>query len=234
MLIKEYRIPLPFTLEEYQRGQLYAVAESSQRETGGGEGVEVLEHRAFDSSSVRAGHHLCGTYTKKIYRVHSKAPYLFRRLLPPEAFVLHEECWNAYPYIKTVVTNPGYMNEKFRITVESIHCENDAGHLKNALNADREALARREVVLLDIANDSHLHKADLDEEGDVHAFRSQKSGRGPLNVGWIGQQHPIMCAYKLVTVYFKQWGLQNKVEKAIHCAYPRYCVRLNRQASYFV
>eukprot|EP00731_Ephydatia_muelleri_P000210 Em0001g210a len=40
MLIKEYRIILPFTLEEYRVGQLYSIAEMSKSETGGGEGVE--------------------------------------------------------------------------------------------------------------------------------------------------------------------------------------------------
>ncbi|KAH7729008.1 Protein Y71G12B.17 [Aphelenchoides avenae] len=201
MLIKEYRIPLPFTLDEYHRGQLYAVAESSKDETGGGEGVEVLEQTEFESSDVRPGHQISGIYTKKIYRFHSKAPYIFRKLLPQEAFVLHEESWNAYPYTKTVLTNPDYMREKFQITIESIHCENDRGQQEN----------------------------DMEEKNDVHAFRSEKTGRGPLNSGWTRRQRPIMCAYKLVTVYFKWWGLQSRVEKAIHKTYPRLFVKLNRE-----
>ena len=35
------RIVLPLTVDEYQIGQLYSVAEASKHETGGGEGVEV-------------------------------------------------------------------------------------------------------------------------------------------------------------------------------------------------
>ena len=38
MLIKEYRVILPMTVEEYNIAQLYAVAEASKNETGGGEG----------------------------------------------------------------------------------------------------------------------------------------------------------------------------------------------------
>ena len=38
MLIKEFRVILPMTVEEYQVAQLYAVAEASKNETGGGEG----------------------------------------------------------------------------------------------------------------------------------------------------------------------------------------------------
>ena len=46
-IIKEYRIPMPITLEEYQIGQLYATAECSKDNTGGGEGVEVLKNEPF-------------------------------------------------------------------------------------------------------------------------------------------------------------------------------------------
>lgn len=43
-------------------------------------------------------------------------------------------------------------------------------------------------------------------------------------------RNPFMIAHtlQLVTVYFKWWGLQNKVEKAIHKTYPRLFVKLNR------
>lgn len=32
---------MPLALDEYRKGQLFAVAEASKNETGGGEGVEV-------------------------------------------------------------------------------------------------------------------------------------------------------------------------------------------------
>ena len=44
MLIKEYRITMPMTVEEYQVAQLYSVAEASKNENGGGEGVEVIKN----------------------------------------------------------------------------------------------------------------------------------------------------------------------------------------------
>lgn len=47
MLIKEYRVTLPLTVEEYQVAQLYSVAEVSKNETGGGEGIEVLKNEPF-------------------------------------------------------------------------------------------------------------------------------------------------------------------------------------------
>jgi len=52
---------------------------------------------------------------------------------------------------------------------------------------------------------------------DPSRFKSAKTGRGPLiGLNWERGVNPVMCCYKLVTVEFKWWGLQNKVEKFIH------------------
>ena len=47
MIIKEYRVTLPMTVEEYQVAQLFSVAEASKNETGGGEGVEVIKNEPY-------------------------------------------------------------------------------------------------------------------------------------------------------------------------------------------
>ncbi|KAK0414740.1 hypothetical protein QR680_011594 [Steinernema hermaphroditum] len=107
MLIKEYRVLVPVEVDEYRRGQLFAVAEASKAETGGGEGVEVLKSEPFTSSDLRPGEELSGIYTKKIYHVKSKVPWIVRKMFPESALILEEECWNAYPYSKTVVTVAG-------------------------------------------------------------------------------------------------------------------------------
>ena len=52
MIIKEYRVTLPMTVEEYQVAQLYSVAEASKNETGGGEGVEVLKNEPYDGDDL--------------------------------------------------------------------------------------------------------------------------------------------------------------------------------------
>ena len=38
-----------------------------------------------------------------------------------------------------------------------------------------------------------------------------------------------MCSYKVVTVEFKWFGLQNRIEKAIHQTYPRVFVKFHRE-----
>lgn len=43
--------------------------------------------------------------------------------------------------------------------------------------------------------------------------RSTTTNRGPLSKDWLRKtETPFMCCYKLVTVKFKWWGLQNTVE----------------------
>ena len=95
MLIKEFRVPMPVSKDEYQVGQLYAVAEASMNETGGGEGVEVLVNEPYEDAKGK------GQYTKKIYRLESKVPSFLRKIAPTGSLELTEEAWNAYPYCRT-------------------------------------------------------------------------------------------------------------------------------------
>ena len=62
-IIKEYRIVLPISVEEYQVGQLWSVAEASKENTGGGEGVEVVKNEPYDDETGT------GQYTEKIFRM---------------------------------------------------------------------------------------------------------------------------------------------------------------------
>ena len=51
--VKEYRIPLPISVSEYQVGQLYSVAEASKDNTGGGEGVEVVKNEPYEDENSK-------------------------------------------------------------------------------------------------------------------------------------------------------------------------------------
>lgn len=94
MLIKEYRIPLPLTVEEYRIAQLYMIAvrnrikyniqktdlmkmffffliqkKSRDESKGAGSGVEILINEPYDD-----GPGGIGQYTRKIYHVGSHLP----------------------------------------------------------------------------------------------------------------------------------------------------------------
>ncbi|CAJ0968595.1 unnamed protein product [Ranitomeya imitator] len=70
VLIKEFRVFLPISVEEYQVGQLFSVAEASKDNTGGGEGIEVLKNEPYERDGEK------GQYTHKIYHLQSKVPQL--------------------------------------------------------------------------------------------------------------------------------------------------------------
>jgi hypothetical protein len=63
---------MPLSVEEYQIGQLYSVAEASLAETGGGEGISVLKNEPFENNPLLGGKYSSGRYTYKIYHVASK------------------------------------------------------------------------------------------------------------------------------------------------------------------
>ncbi|KAJ7423979.1 cytoplasmic phosphatidylinositol transfer protein 1-like protein [Pitangus sulphuratus] len=48
MLMKEYRICMPLTVEEYRIGQLYMISKHSHEQSDRGEGVEVVQNEPFE------------------------------------------------------------------------------------------------------------------------------------------------------------------------------------------
>ncbi|CAH1231597.1 PITPNA [Branchiostoma lanceolatum] len=217
------RVYLPITVPEYQVGQLWSVAEASKNETGGGEGVEVLVNEPFENEEMGKGQ-----YTHKIYHLKSKVPKWISKLAPKGSLEMHEKAWNAYPYCRTIITNPDYMKENFELRIETWH--------KKELNLDNPHKVAPEVwrnvdkVDIDIGNDP-VDRRDYNPKEDPSVYHSFKTGRGPLKGDWIKKlaketDQAQMCAYKLVTVEFKWWGLQTAVEKfiqkekeALMCAY---------------
>ncbi|KAF0299117.1 Protein retinal degeneration B [Amphibalanus amphitrite] len=237
MLVKEYRIPLPLTVEEYRIAQLYMIAKKSRDETHGeGSGVEILVNEPYKDGP--GGN---GQYTHKIYHVGSHLPGWFKNLLPKSALTVEEEAWNAYPYTKTRYTCP--FVEKFSLEIETYYF-NDGGHQENVFQLNKAELSGRTVDLIDVVRDQ-LGIGDYLREEDPRIYVSQRTGRGPLNDDWIqdywgeckGKKTPlangkaIMCAYKLCKVEFRYWGMQSKIEKFIHdIALRKTMLRAHRQA----
>ncbi|CAG7681720.1 unnamed protein product [Allacma fusca] len=217
---------MPLTVQEYQVGQLYSVAMTSMNETGGGEGVEVLRNEAFENYPLLGGRFSRGQYTYKIYHIKSKLPAFIRLLAPTGSTDIHEEAWNAYPYCRTVISNPGYMKDNFQISIETMHLP-DNGTTDNAHGLSAEKKALREVVLIDIASELPGH--DYKKEEDPTKVKSEKTDRGPLTGSWIQSSSPVMTCYKLVTCEFKWMGLQTRVESFIHKAEARIFTRFHRQ-----
>ncbi|KAI3354490.1 hypothetical protein L3Q82_019002, partial [Scortum barcoo] len=198
----------------YQVGQLYAVAEASKNETGGGEGVEVIANEPYEKDGEK------GQYTHKIYHLQSKVPGIIRRLAPKDSLAIHEEAWNAYPYCRTSESHHSeYMKDNFMIKIETWH-KPDMGDQDNVHGLEESVWKTAEVVDIDIADRKAINSKDYKADQDPAIFKSQKTGRGPLGPDWKKElannpNCPHMCAYKLATVEFKWFGLQGTVEKTI-------------------
>ncbi|KAK2870737.1 hypothetical protein Q8A67_023264 [Cirrhinus molitorella] len=248
VLIKEYRVVLPCSVEEYQVGQLFSVAEASKNETGGGEGIEVLKNEPYEKEGEK------GQYTHKIYHLKSKVPGFVKMIAPEGALVFHEKAWNAYPYCRTsddlmllfviklrfvnvnttvFSSQNEYMKDDFMIKIETWH-KPDTGSLENVHDLDPTTWKTVEVVHIDIADRSQVEPGDYKPDEDPAIFHSEKTGRGPLGPDWKKEllakpDAPRMCAYKLVTVKFKWWGLQTKIENFIHKQEKRIFTNFHRQ-----
>ena len=143
---------------------------------------------------------------------------LCRTLLSPiiseKDYVLHEESWNAYPYCKTVITNPTYMKGSFRVILESLHLA-DRGESPNPFDDSPS-----EVI--DIAEPRSKKLPEDMVEPSSHVATVQGVQRGPLDQeDWVSTVEPVMTCYKQVSVVCK-WGLlTNRLEKAILQSYRK-------------
>uniref|UniRef100_A0A7N6FB79 DDHD domain-containing protein n=1 Tax=Anabas testudineus TaxID=64144 RepID=A0A7N6FB79_ANATE len=226
MLIKEYRIPMPMSVEEYRIAQLYMIQKKSREEScGEGSGVEILENKPYEDGPGGSGQ-----YTHKVYHIGKHIPSWFCAILPQAALRVEEESWNAYPYTRTRYTCP--FVEKFSIDIETYY-KPDTGNQVDVFNMSSAEKRQRTV---DIVKDYIAPHEYLAEE-DPKLYQSVKTKRGPLSEDWIEEinqtlgQTPVMCAYKLCKVEFRYWGMQSKIERFIHdVGLRKVMVRAHRQA----
>ncbi|KAM7538219.1 hypothetical protein Aperf_G00000071712 [Anoplocephala perfoliata] len=250
MLIKEYRICMPMTVEEYRIAQLYMIQKKSREESTGREsGVEILKNEPYTDGP--GGN---GQYTFKIYHVGSHLPGWLRSMIPETALRVEEEAWNAYPYTKTRYRVP--FMEKFSLEIETKYID-DAGEQENVFGMSPSDLDARIIDYIDIATDPLAPSKPTE---DPSTYVSQVTGRGPLSANWraefreampTGRRYPtqgtkpdatgsvvaeplpmrIMCSYKVCRVEFRYWGMQSKIESFIQeVALRRTMVSAHRQA----
>ncbi|THD27193.1 Membrane-associated phosphatidylinositol transfer protein 1 [Fasciola hepatica] len=254
MLIKEYRICLPLTVEEYKIAQLFMIQKKSREESTGREsGVEIIKNEPYEEGPGGRGQ-----YTYKIYHVGSHLPAWLRNILPPSALRVEEEAWNAYPYTRTIYRVP--FVDKLTLDIET-HYFDDGGQQDDVFKLNAEEKAARIVDFIDIVNDP-VARGEYKTEEDTTLYISEATGRGPLTPTWRdefiraqtvtherwtrapnrtpGNQQAdgpltplpkrIMCAYKLCRVEFRYWGMQKRVEQFIHdSALRKTMVRAHRQ-----
>jgi len=220
MIITEYRILLPLTLEEYNKGQRYTIMDMNKSNTGGGEGIEYMENEPY--TDEKSGE--TGQYTHLVYKFESRAPKLIRALAPSGSFDMFEKSWNSFPKRRTLLKNK-YMGSRFTISTDTISLQDD-GKSENAHNLTAEELSARKIVYIDFVNDS-IPTRDYDanfDPGKIH-FETDKVSRSPLGKNWLtdvkNSQLPVMCCYKVVKSNFALWPIQGQVERLIQSQLQR-------------
>jgi hypothetical protein len=82
--VKEYRIAMPLSIEEYRIAQLYMIQKKSQQEsTGEGSGVEIIKNEPYTEGPGGSGQ-----YTEKLYHVQSHLPTWVNSILPKGNFLV--------------------------------------------------------------------------------------------------------------------------------------------------
>jgi hypothetical protein len=222
-IVVQFLIPLPISVEEYEIGKLYGVAEASKNETGGGEGIEILVNEPYEGADKYHGR---GQYTHKVIHLATKVPAFIRILAPKGSLEIHEKSWNAHPFCKTEYSNPA-MKEQFYATIESIH---KPGRPDDEENQNVQQFTG-ESITIDIVNDK-VSDTDYKEDVDPSKFHSTKTGRGPLLAeDWRTKQgeYPVMTCFKLYEIKFNWWGLQDKVQAVIKKSVHRLLRNFHRQ-----
>eukprot|EP00761_Pharyngomonas_kirbyi_P003699 gb/GECH01003703.1/.p1 GENE.gb/GECH01003703.1/~~gb/GECH01003703.1/.p1 ORF type:complete len:288 (+),score=93.94 gb/GECH01003703.1/:1-864(+) len=222
-IIKEFRIHLPFTLEQYQIGSTFSIAKASEEEDssdGGGDRVEVRLNEKFEKDGKE------GIHTHKTYHLANRLPTLASKVLPGDMMQIHEESWNAFPYCLTKLTSP-YFGERFLIEVESIHIQ-DTKIVENALNLTYSERSQREVVNIDIG---HLGDGVVSEEMEPANVKLKKASLGPLTTGW---QHtedtaPRMVIYKVVRATAQWWPFSGLIEGKIDDMHRNLFAEINKK-----
>ncbi|CAJ1062419.1 cytoplasmic phosphatidylinositol transfer protein 1b isoform X1 [Xyrichtys novacula] len=204
MLMKEYRICMPLTVDEYRIGQLYMISKHSCEQSGGGEGVEVVRNEKDTHPQYGPGQ-----LTEKRIYLSSKLPS-WAKAFVPRFFYVTEKAWNFYPY--TITEYSVSFLPKFSIRIET-RFENNNGSNSNVFGDT--PTPEKNVSFLDILSDPIPEKHYRESE-DLSRWQSSKTGRGPLERGWKDDHKPIMCSYKRVQCSFEVYGFQTRTEEFIH------------------
>lgn len=207
----------PTNFEQYRIGNLYMVAMRTKEETGGGEGIEIVENGPFDDGKES------GQLTYKIFHFKSRIPGFIRWAIPDKYLHIHEKSYNSYPHYNTFNSIPG-MGDDFIMHVETQHaCYNpDEEFPDNLVGLSPEELQTREIVWLDLLNSSPTPDKGKDLNGfvcpEAGINEPLKSPSGKCNEtmppDWTKEyKGEMMVCVKTVRFMFRWRGIQTAVER---------------------
>jgi len=189
MSLKEFRIKLPFTVEEFKRGHMYMSSVSAEKASSvNSSDVRIIESQAAPQDipeyttcpftfQADADVNVQSSFHHRELSGSSSIPSWARVLLRGKSVLtVQERSWHCFPFIKTVYNIPMF-GERISVVVLSNHSDNVK--LNNALNLPRDMKRKRIVEWINIADNA------LNPEEDPKLFQSIKTGRGPLKGNWM-------------------------------------------------
>lgn len=194
MLLIEYRIKLPLSIDQYQIAHLHTTMEMSKEYTSSGTGIEILESTPCDAACLPNQQHRKDV--SKVQRT-SKQYHIPNSMASPlnlQDCILRESSFNGFPNMRTVVTAESGANGEFTIDTLCMRGD-DERHTNlsesNVFRLPKIMLKKRSVVHIDIADDSGLPSHLLEDPKKVD-----------LNDEWQDALIPrmSMVVYKLVFV----------------------------------
>jgi hypothetical protein len=198
MLLTEYRIKLPISIDQYQIAHLYTTMDVSKQYTKLGDGVEVLENTPCDPACLPHQKPGARKEVGKVQRT-SKRYYVPDSIasVVGNQLVLRESSFNKFPTFRTTVTAESeadsVINGEFIIDTVCMKGD-DVVNKDNVFRLPQGLLDKRAVVDIDIVADS-LPAALVNDDEDP------KKALGLVD-GWQGSLVPglSMVVYKLLFV----------------------------------
>lgn len=207
MIIREYRILMPISVNEYRRGQCYMIARAELEATLEGDAILLMLNEPCYDQIYGSGKH----QIKRFY-LSRHIPSWLQHVLPTTLFYVTEESWSYYPHFsRSIFTTKLIPQVRVEILCSYI---NDSGTTYNALGLSDVELSSRQVMVLDVVTDKLKNKPKQDK-CHLDGFRSENAGRGPFSQDWSKKFDPVMCSYKVIKSHVDFIGINTKAETAI-------------------
>ena len=218
MRIVEFRVIVPFTMEQTRIASRYANARRAKEGTKGGDGVEMIEKKEIEEEGVK------GIYAHRIYHVKSHVPAAIKWVLPEKYSHVHEHYKNVFPHYDTYFEIPDMGSDMVLKNESRIIPYHKGDQIPdNIMGLSEEHLQMRKIVYLDLVNGS----GGRYDEYKVEGFSCPEAGISKISApnktvdesnipSWVQNYEGTMTLIiKCVTFEFKWWGAQSLVERIV-------------------
>ena len=174
MLLKEVRVCVPYTIEEFRAGALFC----SERFSAQNRAAAVLQDQAVEYPSE--SEHVALFVRRRYKLTRLQMPAWLSSFVNQDSIMLLEKHWYEFPRTRSLYTVPVF-GDRFSCCVDTIYIA-DAGNQDNVFGLDPEELAIRSVHSIDIADD---RDGTFLPDENPQKIASKKTRRGPLAPGFM-------------------------------------------------